>query len=324
MDLSKKTIGQKAFIFLRGLLILFFAKFLNSKNKRITMLFICFFSFIGVILWLIAFWIESLFHANALLMFGLAVTLWLLIAGSYFFYIRFFKKSEEQLPENLKSKNKRFPFINPDLLPFSHKLAINSIQNLHLFVMQTDTVPGIFCHLEDRASAERIFKLKKREQSKPLAIYTSNFAPFIIEEKLSSQFLEYWGENSLTIVLRASSKAPLLAQKEGFVGIRIIKKNHPMALLLKETGASLLGTSANFSGYKEPACITEVSSKILKIAPVIPIGEDLPLSSETSSVIKIDGKKISIIRSGKDIENIIFWIHKTNGVKITDPKKKIQ
>jgi tRNA A37 threonylcarbamoyladenosine synthetase subunit TsaC/SUA5/YrdC len=44
-----------------------------------------------------------------------------------------------------------------------------------IYILPTDTCYGIACALDDKASYEKIYKIKKRSHSKPLAIMVPNF-----------------------------------------------------------------------------------------------------------------------------------------------------
>jgi tRNA A37 threonylcarbamoyladenosine synthetase subunit TsaC/SUA5/YrdC len=183
-----------------------------------------------------------------------------------------------------------------------------------IFTSQTDTIPGIFCKLQDISSARKIFSIKKRDSKKPLAIYTSKPSEFVSLNPVLNMFLEGMKDIPFTLVAPPSPKVPKFCLKNGFAGVRILSPNSKMLQFLSQNNLTLLGTSANFSGEDSPNSISEVSPEITSVAPVLNLEEKGYILA--SSVIKFDGNKIIFLRQGAYIREILTWIHQNGGTQV--------
>ena len=167
-----------------------------------------------------------------------------------------------------------------------------------IFIAQTDTVPGIFARMKDEPSALEIYKIKGRDFIKPLAIYTNDVLKFAYPSLTLTKLLEGLSGDALTIVSPARKGLPPYCIKDGFVGIRMLTLGHPFTKFLEENKLTLVGTSANPSGAKTPNSIADLKAKG---------------SALETSVIKIEGNGLTIIREGFNITKITNWT-KQNGI----------
>jgi L-threonylcarbamoyladenylate synthase len=179
-----------------------------------------------------------------------------------------------------------------------------------VFITSTDTIPGIFCKIQDTNSLHKIYKLKGRDENKPLAIYSTTPLIYASKSPILEDLLEALKDIPLTLVVKPSSLVPNLIIKEGFVGIRIVKRSSQFYKFLQENNLTLLGTSANFSGNKSPLNLSDVSPDFAKNIQIINIKEDG--TSKESSVIKVEENKITVIRSGAFIDEINNKIKEKN------------
>jgi len=132
-------------------------------------------------------------------------------------------------------------FEDDEILP-----AAEAIKEGKIVVFPTETVYGVGCRYDDEPAKERIFGLKKRDHSKPLAVYLlsaeeiRNFAVLPpAAQKLAQAFLP----GPLTLVLAGRSG--------GKLGFRI-PSDEVTRCLLSLSGMPLSGTSANLSGEQSP------------------------------------------------------------------------
>lgn len=119
-----------------------------------------------------------------------------------------------------------------------------------IFVLPTDTLFGIFAQLNDNQNKNRIFLLKTREKTKPLAIYINN----IYDIKKFCD-LDTWENNKhlfkcilpgpFTFILKTEKKIPFVTKKEK-IGIRYTE-NDFLNKFISNSGI-LCGTSFNISG----------------------------------------------------------------------------
>lgn len=186
-----------------------------------------------------------------------------------------------------------------------------------LFLIQTETVPGIFCRIEDTKSAKKIFELKKRSPDKPLAVYSLNPEKYIVSSNVIDAFLKTFIDHSLTVILKANEKVPKISQKNGFVGIRLMNKSSALYQFLLKNKLTLLGTSANISGSNP---ILDIN-KALKVFPSAAVISENFYSGIPSTVVMLDDRKLTILRSGQNDKKVIEWAEKMGGVKLLDETK---
>jgi L-threonylcarbamoyladenylate synthase len=120
----------------------------------------------------------------------------------------------------------------------------------------TDTVYGLGCQVEDEDAIETIYRLKGRDETKPLILMGHTvdvLRPFVeIIPPLAEQLMaDYW-PGALTLVLGKSARVPLGITRGGqTVGCRVPDCPVLLDFLKTVPGGVLATTSANQSG--EPA-----------------------------------------------------------------------
>lgn len=124
-----------------------------------------------------------------------------------------------------------------------------------IVVFPTDTVYGIGCLVNDESAIHRIYQLKQRDYSKPLAILAPNFESIVplVENVDSVKKIgdKYW-PGALTLIARKSPYVcGLSTSYQDTVGVRI--PNHPIALSILNHFGPMVTTSLNLS--TEPAIL---------------------------------------------------------------------
>jgi len=124
-----------------------------------------------------------------------------------------------------------------------------------LIAFPTDTVYGLGCLLGDEESVRRIFELKGRDFSKPLAILAPSFesiAPLVKDLKGLKELSDLYWPGALTVVTKKTTLvSDLTTAGQDTVGIRI--PNHPIALVILNHFGPMVVTSLNKSS--EPAIL---------------------------------------------------------------------
>ncbi len=135
----------------------------------------------------------------------------------------------------------------------SVKEAIEVLKKGGIIAFPTDTVYGIGCDIFNLEAVKEIFKLKKRESTKPLAAHVGSFKQIEMVAKINNKFFEPLVENFLPGPL-----AIILPKKENVddvitCGLQTISIRFPdcsEAIELAEgLGVPIAATSANISGY---------------------------------------------------------------------------
>lgn len=128
-----------------------------------------------------------------------------------------------------------------------------SLQNGAICILQTDTIPGIFADATNTDAIHQIFIAKKRDLSKPLAIFLpclEKITQYGIETEASRKFCKQNLPGIYTILLKATNYAKehlsaLTISKEGLIGIRIPNTKDILSIT---QDVVICGTSVNISG----------------------------------------------------------------------------
>lgn len=182
-------------------------------------------------------------------------------------------------------------------------LAIEKLKNGKVIAIPTDTVYGLAVDAKNFEAVENLYRLKKREKNKPLAIFLKNLEQikklFIVED-VTKKLIEKYLPGKLTIVAKIKDKTDIKLAKnlneidDDFLGFRVVDSFF-IKKLFNEFDVILAVTSANISGNK----VANSSSEIIKIFPQIEliISGEL-LENSASTVVKVNNSQIEIIRSG--------------------------
>lgn len=176
-----------------------------------------------------------------------------------------------------------------------------------LIIFPTDTVYGIGCSIYDIYNIDRIYEIKKRDKSKPLACLCydlKQIESIAYIDELATKLINKYLPGGLTLILKSKEE---VKEKIGYetIGVRI--PDCDIALeILKESGP-LLTTSVNDSGEKPineyEEILDKYSSLVDKIYP--PYNNS---SNVSSTVIKLIDGKVELLREGNikfdDIINV--------------------
>ena len=183
------------------------------------------------------------------------------------------------------------------------------VDSLHLdlkskvIAFPTDTVYGVGALIGDIDAISKIYELKKRDYSKPLAILVdekdvSKYA-YNFEGKVKEIAYKYW-PGALTIILKKKEIiSDFVTSNLDTVGLRMPNSN--IALKLTSQFGPLATTSVNISG-SSPINNKDEIIKYFKDYIDYIIKEEEPSSNKSSSVIRVlDNGEIEVLRKG-DIE----------------------
>ncbi len=195
--------------------------------------------------------------------------------------------------------------IEPHSTPSARKIA-RAIEILHdggVAAYPTDTVYALGCAIESRRGAERIYRAKRMDEHKKLALICPDLSSASMYGHFSQAAFRLARRifpGPYTLVVPASREVPRLlvdhSRKRRQVGIRI--PDHPIALaLVRALGRPLLTSSAvppgEERGLSEPDEVEEHFGRHVNV--VIHGG---PTPGEPSTVIEIADDEISVLRLG--------------------------
>jgi len=188
-----------------------------------------------------------------------------------------------------------------DVIKLSQK-AVNSAQKIiedgGVVIFPTDTVYGFLADAGNKKAVDKIYKIKKRPKSKPLAVFVKDFkiAKELAEinEKQEKIMKKKWPGKYTFILKRKSVK--LFDGGKNTIAIRI-PKHKLLNSLLKKINKPLVQTSVNISGEPILTKISDILAKFATsdVAMLIIDGGDLKKRG-VSRIIDLTSKTLTRIR----------------------------
>ncbi|NOY69329.1 MAG: threonylcarbamoyl-AMP synthase [Deltaproteobacteria bacterium] len=170
-----------------------------------------------------------------------------------------------------------------------------------LVVFPTRALYGIGANALDSAAVDRVFKIKRRPENKPISVLISSRADLDnlvadIPGPAKTLMDRFWPGN-LTILFTASTSVPEnLTAQTGKIGIRL--PAHPVAAaLVKAVSTPLTATSANISGHAGCSDISTLPDPIcLHVSGILDAG--VLSGGSGSAVIDVTTNPPVIVRQG--------------------------
>jgi L-threonylcarbamoyladenylate synthase len=181
------------------------------------------------------------------------------------------------------------------------KKALEVLKNGGIILYPTDTIWGIGCDATNEKAVEKIYKIKKRKDSKSMLVLMEN--PALLERYVDDVPEIAWdlvevATTPLTVIYqKAKNLAKNLVAEDGSIGIRFTKEVFTTQLL-QRFRKPIVSTSANISGEKPPAFFDEISEEIKRqVDYVVEFRQNDTTPVQPSSIIKLGtGGRIDIIR----------------------------
>jgi len=183
------------------------------------------------------------------------------------------------------------------------RFAVESIKKGQVIIFPTDTVYGIGCDPYDDDAIDRIFKIKKRDNTKslPVLAYSKQILEDIVEfDSITNLITSKFWPGQLTIVLPLKDKKlKKLSGIKNTLAVRV-PSNKCTLSLLKECKL-IVGTSANISG--KDACTDPISIEKEISGCDVFLNDGIIHNSTASTIIAIENKNFKILRRGNISEN---------------------
>ena len=176
------------------------------------------------------------------------------------------------------------------------KAIINSLEILKAsktILYPTDTVWGIGCDATDVKAVQKVYQLKKRDDSKALICLVKDIdmlSKYV--ENIPDGALEYLEqtERPITIIYpKAKYLAKNLIAEDGSVAMRICQTEFCQNLL-SDFDKPIVSTSANISGTPTPQNFKDIQDEILKGVDYVVNLHDNKNKSKPSRIIKFDAE----------------------------------
>lgn len=173
------------------------------------------------------------------------------------------------------------------------------IKNGGVVVFPTDTIYGIGCDPRNDSAVERIFKIKGRDEKKPLPVlaYSVQDAEKIVSLGRAGRMLveRYW-PGALTIVAPLADKKISRGITAGSSNLAVRVPANSCVLSLLQHCKYLVGTSANISGGKPSKSAQEVLDSLLDGFDALLDGG--PVGGVESTIVDMAGAEPRILREG--------------------------
>ena len=183
------------------------------------------------------------------------------------------------------------------------RFTVESIKKGQVIIFPTDTVYGIGCDPYDDDAIDRIFKIKKRDNTKslPVLAYSKQILEDIVEfDSITNLITSKFWPGQLTIVLPLKDKKlKKLSGIKNTLAVRV-PSNKCTLSLLKECKL-IVGTSANISG--KDACTDPISIEKEISGCDVFLNDGIIHNSTASTIIAIENKNFKILRRGNISEN---------------------
>ncbi len=179
--------------------------------------------------------------------------------------------------------------------------AVAVLRNGGLILYPTDTVWGIGCDPTNEEAVQKIYNLKQRNEEKSMIIlvgeekeilnYSNESTPVIFD------YIKGVHKPTTVIYDKAKNLASNLVNKDGSIGIRIVKDEFCKALI-QAFGKAIVSTSSNISGYPAPSYFQDIDIAIKNgVDFVVQHRQDDLTIAAPSTVVKLaDDGSILVIR----------------------------
>lgn len=179
-----------------------------------------------------------------------------------------------------------------------------AIEKGKVIVLPTDTVYGLICDAQNEEAVEKLLKIKKRKNKKPIPIFVKGIEmakKLAFINKSQEKILRKLWPGKVTFVLkRKKSKLPkILFGNKKTIGLRI-PNYKVLGGLLKKINLPLAETSANISGKSASIRIKEILEqfKNQRYQPDLIFDAGNLKKNKPSAVIDLTASKTKIIREG--------------------------
>ncbi len=170
--------------------------------------------------------------------------------------------------------------------------CLEVLRNGGTILYPTDTIWGIGCDATNRKAVDKIYRLKKRLESKSLIVLLDDPGklPFYVKTIPAIAWDLIGGvDNPLTVIYpNAMNLAKNVIAEDGSIAIRIVK-NDFCKRLIHDFGKPIVSSSANISGEPAPLVFKKISSEIIrKVDYVVNLFQDQLQEMKPSRIIKLN------------------------------------
>jgi L-threonylcarbamoyladenylate synthase len=180
------------------------------------------------------------------------------------------------------------------------ELCLQALKGGGIILYPTDTVWGIGCDATNEKAVERIYKLKKRTDSKAMIVLVTE--PRDVLQYVANpdtrvfEYLEKVSKPTTVIYKGAIGLAENVVGKDGSIAMRICQDEF-CRNLIKRLRKPLVSTSANLSGKPVPAIYDEIGIDIkIGVDYIVTHRQDDKEPAAPSAIIKWEKGQATVVR----------------------------
>jgi tRNA threonylcarbamoyl adenosine modification protein (Sua5/YciO/YrdC/YwlC family) len=193
---------------------------------------------------------------------------------------------------------------------------VAALKNGAVMLYPTDTVYAIGCDLNSKTAVDRVRKIKRMSNDKPLTFLCqslSNISEYAIVSDPAYRLMKHLIPGTYTFILPATKLVPKLVQdpKRKTTGIRVPK--HTMCQVLLETlGNPVISASAHIQAEDGDEPIEGVEKAVLfdrldKLVDII-IDDGSEPGMESSTILDMTIDPPEVIREGLGWSEVAAWL----------------
>jgi tRNA threonylcarbamoyl adenosine modification protein (Sua5/YciO/YrdC/YwlC family) len=193
---------------------------------------------------------------------------------------------------------------------------VAALKNGAVMLYPTDTVYAIGCDLNSKTAVDRVRKIKRMSNDKPLTFLCqslSNISEYAIVSDPAYRLMKHLIPGTYTFILPATKLVPKLVQdpKRKTTGIRVPK--HTMCQVLLETlGNPVISASAHIQAEDGDEPIEAVEKAVLfdrldKLVDII-IDDGSEPGLESSTILDMTIDPPEVIREGLGWSEVAAWL----------------
>ncbi|MDD4623965.1 MAG: L-threonylcarbamoyladenylate synthase [Bacilli bacterium] len=191
-------------------------------------------------------------------------------------------------------------------------IIIDEIKSGNPVIIPTDTIYGIACDALNKKAVNKIYKIKKRDNNKPLTLNLNKKKDITkyayITNKLEKEIIKKLMPGAITLLLKKKEYVvDLISKNSEYIGVRI-PNNKIVKEIIKKINSPLVLKSVNISGEMPIIDLDDLNSEISNnIRYAIDVG--IIDKGVESTIVKVTNNKVEILREGKitkkQIEDIL-------------------
>lgn len=176
--------------------------------------------------------------------------------------------------------------------------TLYKLKEKKIILYPTDTVWGIGCDATSEEAVAKIYRIKKREESKSLLLLVSSvnmLKKYVSVSKVALNILKKSTKPITIIYQNPKGIAKNVIAKDNTVAVRIVQDDF-CRKLIKQFGKPIVSTSANISEAPTPMCFLEINKAILdSVDYVVDLHKD-KISTKSSTILKVKEDNVVVLR----------------------------